>query len=370
MNVQLAYSFAALAITSVTAHAQLSYTPLGTSAPPTEIDGYELEAGFEIRSSGILTDWCPIGGDRSATFGEPLRLERIGDDWPFWSHGFEDAVYTADLTADEVILNLPEGEVGAIAFYLAPRMMASGPFNFNVQVTSARGDVEFVNESITGLTAEGFAFSTESGDSITTIRIRNPLAIATGFAVGEFSSAPADVDCGGWTPFAFSDSGSVVNVPITVTDSCNLLRITDGYLAGDRFNVRVRQGATVVRSFMTSIPESLGGGIGANFEAAYADPQWSSGATVLAPGNYMVQVSAIETPFGSGEAALSLVAADPCGFGQCQADFNGDGFVNIFDFLEFQNVFAAQGDCADIDGDGSLTLFDFLAFQNLFDAGC
>ncbi|MEQ8844325.1 MAG: GC-type dockerin domain-anchored protein [Phycisphaerales bacterium] len=54
----------------------------------------------------------------------------------------------------------------------------------------------------------------------------------------------------------------------------------------------------------------------------------------------------------------------------CPADLNGDGVLNIFDFLEFQNLFAAGDPIADFDGDGSLTIFDFLAFQNAFDAGC
>ena len=54
----------------------------------------------------------------------------------------------------------------------------------------------------------------------------------------------------------------------------------------------------------------------------------------------------------------------------CPADINRDGGVNIFDFLEFQNLFDAGDITADFDLDGSLTIFDFLAFQNAFDAGC
>ncbi|MCW5755743.1 MAG: hypothetical protein KIT54_00740 [Phycisphaeraceae bacterium] len=57
--------------------------------------------------------------------------------------------------------------------------------------------------------------------------------------------------------------------------------------------------------------------------------------------------------------------ADPC-----RADLDGDGVLTIFDFLAFQNLFAAGDMRADFDGDGSLTIFDFLAFQNEFAAGC
>jgi len=54
----------------------------------------------------------------------------------------------------------------------------------------------------------------------------------------------------------------------------------------------------------------------------------------------------------------------------CPADCDGDGSLSLFDFLCFQNLFAAGDPRADCDGDGSLSLFDFLCFQNAFAAGC
>ena len=54
----------------------------------------------------------------------------------------------------------------------------------------------------------------------------------------------------------------------------------------------------------------------------------------------------------------------------CPADIDGDGSLTLFDFLEFQNLFAAMDPRADFDGDGDLTLFDFLDFQNAFAQGC
>ena len=51
------------------------------------------------------------------------------------------------------------------------------------------------------------------------------------------------------------------------------------------------------------------------------------------------------------------------------ADLNGDGVLNIFDFLAFQNAFDAGDPLADFDGNCTLDIFDFLAFQNAFDAG-
>lgn len=54
----------------------------------------------------------------------------------------------------------------------------------------------------------------------------------------------------------------------------------------------------------------------------------------------------------------------------CVADCDGSGDLSIFDFLCYQNLFAAGDPAADLDGDGLLTIFDFLAFQNAFDLGC
>jgi len=54
----------------------------------------------------------------------------------------------------------------------------------------------------------------------------------------------------------------------------------------------------------------------------------------------------------------------------CRADLDGDGELTFFDFLMFQNLFAAGDLRADFDDDGELTFFDFLAFQDAFAAGC
>ncbi len=54
----------------------------------------------------------------------------------------------------------------------------------------------------------------------------------------------------------------------------------------------------------------------------------------------------------------------------CPADFDGNGVLDLFDFLAFSNAFDAGDPAADFDGNGVLDLFDFLAFSNAFDAGC
>ncbi|MFG0283564.1 MAG: GC-type dockerin domain-anchored protein [Phycisphaerales bacterium JB039] len=72
---------------------------------------------------------------------------------------------------------------------------------------------------------------------------------------------------------------------------------------------------------------------------------------------------------------LAFIAPDP-GFTfapipfECRADLTGDCQLDIFDFFEFQNLFALGDPIVDFTGDGVLDFFDFLAFQNEFAAGC
>jgi hypothetical protein len=54
----------------------------------------------------------------------------------------------------------------------------------------------------------------------------------------------------------------------------------------------------------------------------------------------------------------------------CPADCDRSGDLTFFDFLCFQNLFAAMESQADCDASGELDFFDFLCFQNAFAVGC
>jgi hypothetical protein len=104
---------------------------------------------------------------------------------------------------------------------------------------------------------------------------------------------------------------------------------------------------------------------------------------------------------GFGETDFSYLSSIPCGLGrptafkdvgegfpnvhilmnilgveghecseECYADCDSSGALDFFDFLCFQNAFAAGESYADCDESGSLDFFDFLCFQNEFAAGC
>ena len=56
--------------------------------------------------------------------------------------------------------------------------------------------------------------------------------------------------------------------------------------------------------------------------------------------------------------------------GGCPADIDGNGVLNIFDFLAYQTAFSNNDPRADMDGNGTLNIFDFLAYQTAFGVGC
>ena len=58
----------------------------------------------------------------------------------------------------------------------------------------------------------------------------------------------------------------------------------------------------------------------------------------------------------------------------CPADFNGDGFMDFFDYDDFVSCFEGSG-CpdgrtADFNGDGFADFFDYDDFVSAFEVGC
>jgi hypothetical protein len=82
-----------------------------------------------------------------------------------------------------------------------------------------------------------------------------------------------------------------------------------------------------------------------------------------------VRVIARDTYFQNtsdgADAAFSILPGQGC-----YADLDSNGALDLFDFLQYTNLFNAHAAAADCDGNGSLDLFDFLCFTNQFNAGC
>lgn len=54
----------------------------------------------------------------------------------------------------------------------------------------------------------------------------------------------------------------------------------------------------------------------------------------------------------------------------CRADFNLDGSVDFFDYLDFVDAFSSNLPAADFNGDSAIDFFDYLDFVDAFSAGC
>jgi hypothetical protein len=80
----------------------------------------------------------------------------------------------------------------------------------------------------------------------------------------------------------------------------------------------------------------------------------------------------VDTGRGTGalDAGFSLWVTGAVEAGGCYADCDGNGTLDLFDFLCFVNEFNSGNKYADCDGNGTLDLFDFLCFVNEFNGGC
>ncbi|MEO1277848.1 MAG: GC-type dockerin domain-anchored protein, partial [Planctomycetota bacterium] len=100
-------------------------------------------------------------------------------------------------------------------------------------------------------------------------------------------------------------------------------------------------------------------------------------ALVLFSGELIIHADDVRIEWGEGTGPDTYTLSDvqpeitSVYVGQpCYADLDRSGELDVFDFLDFQNAFAAGSLRADCDVDGSLDFFDFLCFLDAFDAGC
>jgi len=92
-------------------------------------------------------------------------------------------------------------------------------------------------------------------------------------------------------------------------------------------------------------------------------------------GVYSVQLTAGDAP-GTDAFTVTvddgirpvILMPDPAITFLIDPDINGDGSLDIFDFIAFQELFQDGDLDADANGDGSLDVFDFVAFQDAFNA--
>jgi len=140
----------------------------------------------------------------------------------------------------------------------------------------------------------------------------------------------------------------------------------------------------------TSLPLALAGTLTIDGDHAAVEIVSSSDAAQTIPGPFPGPENApldVPTIIPPGETAHLLITTE---FSQvtfalsldatlvargdkasCPADLNGDGALNLFDFLTFQAAFGNEDPAADLAPPfGVFNLFDFLAYQTAYSQGC
>jgi trimeric autotransporter adhesin len=79
----------------------------------------------------------------------------------------------------------------------------------------------------------------------------------------------------------------------------------------------------------------------------------------------IVAVGSILTAGGRVSRSIARFGCPPC-----TADFDRNGLVDFFDYLDFVQAFADEDPRADINGNGTIDFFDYLDFVEAFDSGC
>ena len=169
---------------------------------------------------------------------------------------------------------------------------------------------------------------------------------------------------GGWDVAPYSPAQGTVSLTLRSGEACPCTPLG---ITGNPSAASAPVGAPV--SFSVAVS-------GSNPEFQWqkdeVDLPGATGATLLIPavratdaGRYRVVATNCCSRVVSAPADLTV---------NCPADFNGDGFVDFFDYDDYVNCFEAgacpPGKTADVNGDNFVDFFDYDDFVNAFQTGC
>jgi hypothetical protein len=159
--------------------------------------------------------------------------------------------------------------------------------------------------------------------------------------------------------------------------------IPDAYLAAGKISWEDNGGAQVLwiicaggADYTGSTKGSLTNDDDGEFGPPFAGPFPTDGAGLVFQGGAADKSHSNATDYALTNAPATLTnnAGDTFQIvlppPDCYPDLNGDTVLDLFDFLEFTNLFNAGDELADCEADGAFDLFDFLCYTNAFNAGC
>lgn len=161
---------------------------LGTSAPPTTLGGYTVQAFDQTEQAAITNGTSvttipgnPLSG--SLTLATALDKHAIGSGWSTWSHSYTGVVYGLYTSSTSNTLTLPTGTT-AFYFYLEPDTFST----FAITATSDSGATVGAVDVAGSAGANGFGFAAPCGSTLSSITFTVPSG-ANGYAIGEFGIA-------------------------------------------------------------------------------------------------------------------------------------------------------------------------------------
>ncbi|MCC6971713.1 MAG: hypothetical protein IT434_15990 [Phycisphaerales bacterium] len=177
------------------------------------------------------------------------------------------------------------------------------------------------------------------------------------------NSASVDIDGGTTTLTSPTFDGSSGNVYLQYSRWYKI----SGTLATDSFSVEASNNNgtswSAVESVAAGSAEASGGWYAKQFQLSSILP-----LTATMKVRFIARDTAFDNNVEAGVDAFMILTPD-CG-GGCDADVNGDGFVNGDDYDVFAGEFDAGSSAADLNGDGFVNGDDYDFFAEHFEAGC
>ena len=181
---------------------------------------------------------------------------------------------------------------------------------------------------------------------------------------------------------AIGSTGGIIQNSIA---DCGLPSLQQSTTVRATFSAKVNLGPGGVGFYTLRILNRNGAivastGLGAMNDTAGAYRQFSMGPLTVpafgAPPNdsfaSMIElvVSAGAFTASNAEAFIDDVSVTGTLIPVCRADFNHDGVVDFFDYLDFVDAFSANNPSVDFNGDTVIDFFDYLDFVDAFSSGC
>lgn len=177
-----------------------------------------------------------------------------------------------------------------------------------------------------------------------------------------FSAGTTASQWGGYHADSLSDHpGDVSTFPALLALVCG-----DG-TAG---SVRVPEAFAAYQAYRSGARQAFGGGASMLYRRSSVTPTYtpdSAGLPDVAMG--ALGLAELIAP-GSVRAVLTEFGGPYPSCGTCPADFNGDGFLDFFDYDAFVTAYEGGDTAADFNADGFLDFFDYDAFVAAYETGC